>query len=86
MHFKFRNINHVFYLSISYDVAPCELYFARFKSSDINPRHYATSKAHFDTVVKLVIERCKQIPKCTNVLFWHHCLLNVYRYLMFEKL
>ena len=39
----------------SYDVAPCELYFARFKADDINPRHVATGKAHFDTVVQLVL-------------------------------
>ena len=28
----------------SYNVAPCELYFARFKSADINPRKVASGK------------------------------------------
>ena len=28
----------------SYDAAPCELFFAKFKSVDINPRHFATGK------------------------------------------
>ena len=28
----------------SYDAAPCELFFAHFKSKDINPRHVPTGK------------------------------------------
>ena len=28
----------------SYDAAPCELFFAHFKSRDINPRHVPTGK------------------------------------------
>ena len=70
----------------SYDVAPCELFFARFKADDINPRHLATSKTHFDTVVRLVLDRCTQIPKTHIILFFHHCMQNVFRDLVFEKL
>jgi hypothetical protein len=70
----------------SYDVAPCELYFAAFKKADINPRHVPTSKSHFDTVLQLVINRCLQIPQYTSIMFWHHCFQNIFRYLIFEKL
>ena len=42
----------------SFEASVCELYFAAFKNADINPRHLATSKNHFDTVVKLVAQRC----------------------------
>ena len=31
----------------SYDAAPCELFFAAFKKSDINPRKVPTTKQHF---------------------------------------
>ena len=47
----------------SYDLNPVELFFAAFKSDDVNPRKVPTSKKHFETVVKLVIERIKLIPK-----------------------
>ena len=70
----------------SYDVAPCELFFARFKSDDINPRHVPTSKAHFDTVVRLVLDRCRKIPRSQVIMFFHHCMQNVFRYLVFEQL
>ena len=41
----------------SYDANPVELFFAAFKSDDVNPRKVATTKKHFENVVKLVIER-----------------------------
>jgi hypothetical protein len=47
----------------SYDIAPCEVYFAAFKSKDINPRHIPTTKEHFPKVVDLVLQRCLQISK-----------------------
>jgi hypothetical protein len=34
-----------------YQASPCELFFAAFKSRDINPRHVPTTKGHFDQVV-----------------------------------
>ncbi len=46
----------------SYDASPCELFFAHFKNSDINPRHVPTTKGHFDKVVQLVMEKIKLIP------------------------
>ena len=47
----------------SYLVAPVELYFAAFKKADINPRHLPTTKAHFSTVLDLVVRRCQEIPR-----------------------
>jgi hypothetical protein len=70
----------------SYDVAPCELYFAAFKKADINPRHVPTTKEHFPVVVELVIKRCRQISRQHVVMNWHHCLLNVYQFLVYKHL
>jgi hypothetical protein len=70
----------------SYEASPCELYFAAFKKADVNPRHVPTSKGHFDAVVRLVLEQCRQIPKHQLLLHWHHCLLYVYRYLSYHRL
>ena len=47
----------------SYDIAPCELYFAAWKKEDINPRHIPTTKEHFPKVVDLVLKRCLQISR-----------------------
>ena len=47
----------------SYDAAPCELFFAAFKKADVNPRKVPMGKAHFLEVVKLVVARCRQIPR-----------------------
>ena len=70
----------------SYDVAPCELYFAAFKKDDINPRHVPTTKEHFSAVLDLVIKRCLQITRQHVVMNWHHCLLHIYQFLMFKQL
>ena len=70
----------------SYDASPIELWFAAFKSKDINPRHVKTSKGHFKVLSELVMQRAQMIEKHTVILFWHHCLLEAYRYLSFERL
>ena len=70
----------------SYEAAPCELYFAAFKNADVNPTKIPLGKSHFDIVLRLVVERCQQIPKFHTILNWHHCLLYVYRYLSFHKI
>ena len=45
-----------------------------------------TGKAHFDTVVRLVLERCQTILRHQVILFWHHCLQHAFRYLVFQPL
>jgi hypothetical protein len=37
-------------------------------------------------VVELVLQRLQQIPKSTRILFWHHCIMEAYRYLSFQRL
>ena len=70
----------------SYDIAPCELFFAAFKSADINPSKVSTGKQHFLNVINLVVKRCLEIPKYHLILNWHHCLSYVFRYLMFYEI
>ena len=70
----------------SYTAAPCELLFAGYKSADTNPNRVKTGKSHFKEVVQLAIKRFQQIPKPHRLLYWHHCLMEAYKYLVFEKL
>ena len=41
---------------------------------------------HFQNVVGLVLARVKQMRRSQLVLFWHHILQYVYRYLGFHRL
>ena len=41
-----------------YQASPAELYFAAFKSSDINPHKIAITKGNFDALVQLVLAAC----------------------------
>ena len=34
----------------------------------------------------MVIEQLESIPKATRIRFWHHCTLNLFKYVTFEKL
>ena len=72
--------------TLGYDACPIELWFAAFKSEDINPRHVPTGKSHFRNVVELVYRRARQISKEHRVLLWHHVLAEQYKYLIFERL
>ena len=70
----------------SYDASSCELFFAEFKKKDINPSLIPLGKTHFDDVIKLVVLRCKEIPKHHLILNWHHTMLYAFRYLTFFKI
>ena len=70
----------------SYAASPIELFFAAFKSRDINPRKIPTGKKHFQQVADLVAARARDIPLAHRILFWHHCLLEAYAYLSFQRL
>ena len=70
----------------SYDTAPCELFFAQFKKVDINPRHIPTGKTHFDNIAQLVRLRIERMDKSHILLYWHHCLEYVYRFLSYHRL
>ena len=74
------------YFWYSYSAAPCELFFAHFKKADINPRKVPTTKKHFETVMKLVWQRCRSITRQQLILHFHHCWLEAYKYLIYERL
>ena len=54
----FKNLNNL-YFALGYDACPIELWFAAFKTEDINPRHVPTGKSHFRNVAELVYRRAK---------------------------
>jgi hypothetical protein len=70
----------------SYDAAACELFFAAFKKEDVNPNKIPLGKTHFADVLKLVVQRCQQIPRAHLILNWHHSALYAFRYLQFHKI
>ena len=47
-----------------------------------NPFRYS----NFTSIIRLVLDKLKSIPKYQRIMYWHHCLQHVYRFLMFEKL
>jgi hypothetical protein len=65
---------------------PYELFFAEFKKVDINPRNIPIGKTQFDKVAKLVRLIIERMNRSHIVLYWHHCLEYVYRYLTFHRL
>ena len=70
----------------SYDIAPCELFFAAFKNAHINPDQVKLGKSQFLDVIKIVVKRCLEIPKAHLLLNWHHCLLYMFRFLTFFEI
>ena len=70
----------------SYDACPAELFFAAFKRDDINPNSVPVSKTHFETVTRLVVDRCLSIPRFYLILNWHHTLLYTFKYLTFHEI
>ena len=67
-----------------YDSAAAELFFSAFKRDDINPAKIPLGKTHFKETVRLVVQRCRQIPRQHLILNWHHCLQHIYSYLTFK--
>ena len=69
-----------------YQASPAELYFAAFKSSDINPHKIAATKSNFDALVQLVLAACQKIPRQQLILHHQHCLLATYQYLWYTPI
>ena len=42
--------------------------------------------SHFENVIRLVVERARQIPRHHLVLFWHHAMEHLFSYLLHTKL
>ena len=70
----------------SFAAAGIELLFAAFKADDINPRRVATGKQNFLEITRLVLQRFQQIPKAHRILYWHHCLMEAYKYIVFQRI
>ena len=81
----------------SYDSAPCELVFAQLKLGELNQEQQATGKkgryilliancVAFQHVVKMVGRRLASISRSTCVRFWHHTLLELYKYIYYDKI
>ena len=34
----------------------------------------------------MVIEKLESIPRATRIRYWHHCTLELYKYVTFNKL
>ena len=70
----------------SYAASPIETWFANWKRTNLNPGDLPTGKTNFANVVQLAVERALQIPRHQRVLYWHHCLKNLFGYLVHESL
>ena len=43
-------------------------------------------RRNFHNVVELTVAKARTIRRSSIVMYWHHCLLALYKYLVFEKL
>ena len=43
-------------------------------------------RRNFHNVVELTIDKVRTIHRSSIVMYWHHCLLYLFKYLVFEKL
>ena len=70
----------------SYNIAWVELLFGAIKTGVLDPDDQSLGKGNFKGIVKMIIDKIKNIPKHQRILFYHHCLGHVLRFLLFEKL
>lgn len=68
-------------IPLSYDAAPCELFFAKLKDGDLNPQKVTTGKKSFNKVVALIYNNIKWIPRYKIVLFHRHTSSKLLEYL-----
>ena len=83
-HLAFLGMEVIFSGPYSYSTAPCELLFAHFKRGELNPALLPTGKKNLTEVKARVIAKAKTIRPANVMMFWHHCLSQLYRYLVFE--
>ena len=70
----------------SYSTAPAELVFAALKLGDLNPERLPTGKKGLTSLANMVGNRLASITRSTRTKYWHHCALNLFSYLYFERL
>ena len=68
----------------SYSTAPAELLFAHFKKGQLNPRDALTGKKSLHEIRARVVEKAKTIRPANIMMFWHHCIEQLFKYLVFE--
>ena len=83
-HLAFLRMEVIFSGPYSYSTAPCELLFAHFKRGELNPAQMPTGKKNLIEVRARVIAKAKTIRPANVMMFWHHCLSQLYSYLVFE--
>ena len=66
--------------------APAELVFAALKLGDLNPERLPTGKKGLTSLANMVGNRLASITRSTRIKYWHHCVLNLYSYLYYERL
>ena len=70
----------------SYNISWVELLFGAIKTGVLNPNDEATGKGNFIGIVKMILDKIKNIPQHQRILWWHHCLSHILRFLIFEEL
>ena len=70
----------------SYSSAPIESVLAALKLGELNPQRLPTGKRSLAGIADMVGERLKQIPRSVRVRYWHRAVLNLYKYMYFERL
>ena len=60
--------------------------FAALKFGELNPERLPTGKKSLTNVANMVGARLAAIPRSLAVRYWHHAVLNLYKYLYFERL
>lgn len=70
----------------SYSASPAELAFAHLKSVDCNPERKPMGKKTFINVIEGVVARFRQLSKAQLMMYWHHCLQHVLRYLDLQRI
>lgn len=66
--------------------APCERWFAAFKSSNLNPRKVKMTKKFMRNVLEATATKALQISRADNLMFWHKVLLGMYRCILHRVL
>jgi hypothetical protein len=70
----------------SYNTSWVELLFGAIKTGVLNPDDQALGKGNFKGIVKMILDKVKNIPTYHRILMFHHCIGHVLRFLLFEKL
>jgi len=83
-HLAFLGMEVIYSGPYSYTTAPCELLFAHFKRGELNPGKLPTGKGALLEVKERVVAKAKTIRPGNIMMFWHHCLSQLYSYLVFE--